>query len=118
MTTPSVTTEPAATGFLDALRPLLPDLSVGALLGFATALALKAVGRVVLIVVGLLFIALQLLSYFDIVSVNWLQLQTLAEPALRRGGEQGGEWLQRVLLANLPFAGAFTAGFVLGLRMR
>ncbi|MDV6375878.1 FUN14 domain-containing protein [Deinococcus arenicola] len=110
--------DPTTPGFLDALRPLLPDLSVGALLGFATAFALKAVGRIVLIVVGLLFIALQLLSYFDLISINWLHLQAVAEPALRQGGDQGAAWLQRVLLANLPFAGAFTAGFLLGLRMR
>ncbi|CAM3748925.1 FUN14 domain-containing protein [Deinococcus frigens] len=114
-TAPAPSTDP---GFLDALRPLLPDLSVGALLGFATALALKAVGRIVLIVVGLLFIALQLLSYFDLISINWLHLQSVAEPALKQGSEQGAAWFQRVLLANLPFAGAFTAGFLLGLRMR
>lgn len=119
MTTPSSTTaDPQTPGFLDALRPLLPELSVGALLGFATALAVKAVGRIVLIVMGLLFIALQLLSYFDVITINWLHLQAVAEPALRQGSEQGAAWFQRVLLANLPFAGAFTTGFLLGLRLR
>lgn len=118
MTATSTPTPPTDPGFLDALRPLLPELSVGALLGFATALAVKAVGRFVLIIVGLLFIALQLLSYFDIVTINWLHLQSVAEPALKQGSEQGVAWFQRVLLANLPFAGAFTAGFLLGLRIR
>lgn len=123
MTAPSVpapflTADSRTPGLLDGLRPLLPELSVGALLGFATALAVKAVGRIVLIVVGLLFIALQLLSYFDVITVNWLHLQAVAEPALRQGSEQGAAWFQRVLLANLPFAGAFTAGFLLGLRLR
>ncbi|WP_309572555.1 FUN14 domain-containing protein [Deinococcus sp.] len=103
---------------LDALRPILPDLSVGALLGFATGVALRHVGRVVLIVVGVLFIALQLLAYFDLISINWLKLQALTEPWLRQGGEQGASWLRRVLTANLPFAGAYTAGLLVGLRAR
>ncbi|WP_425557424.1 FUN14 domain-containing protein [Deinococcus aluminii] len=102
----------------DALRPLLPDLSVGALLGFATGLALKKVGRVALIALGLLFIAVQLLASFDLLTVNWPRVQALADPWLRQGGELGGAWLARVLTANLPFAGAFTAGLLVGLRAR
>ncbi|GMA14582.1 hypothetical protein E5F05_10200 [Deinococcus metallilatus] len=102
----------------DALRPLLPDLSVGALLGFATGLALKKVGRVALIALGLLFIAVQLLASFDLLTVNWPRVQALTDPWLRQGGELGGAWLARVLTANLPFAGAFTAGLLVGLRAR
>ncbi len=116
--TPTPEAAPAATGLMDALGPVLPDLSVGALLGFATGLALKWIGRVVLIVVGVLFIAIQVMAYFDLVSVNWLKLQALTEPWLRQGGEQGAQWMGRVLTANLPFAGAFTAGLLIGLRAR
>lgn len=108
----------AGLGLVDALRPLLPDLSVGALLGFATGVALRHIGRVVLVVLGVLFLTLQLLAYFDLVSINWLRVQALTEPWLRQGGEQGASWLRRVLTANLPFAGAFTAGLLLGLRAR
>ncbi|SMB91036.1 Uncharacterized membrane protein, Fun14 family [Deinococcus hopiensis KR-140] len=116
---PHVSAPPdSSVSLLDALRPLLPDFSVGALLGFATGLALKKVGRAVLLALGLLFIALQLLAYFDLVTVNWPRLQALSEPWLRQGGELGSRWLMRVLTANLPFAGAFTAGLLLGLRAR
>ncbi|THF84952.1 hypothetical protein E7T09_18050 [Deinococcus sp. KSM4-11] len=123
MTTLPTSTPPApdaaqSGSLLDALRPMLPDLSVGALLGFATGVALRHVGRVVLIVVGVLFIVLQLLAYFDLVTINWLKIQALSEPWLRQGGEQGASWLRRVLTANLPFAGAFTAGLLVGLRAR
>lgn len=119
-TTPLPTPETTAhaNGILDALRPMLPDLSVGALLGFAVGLALKAIGRVVLIVVGVLFIALQLLAYFKLISIDWLRIQALAEPWLKQGGEQGAAWLQRLLTVNLPFAGAFTVGLLIGLRAR
>lgn len=114
----STSPEGAPGSLLDALRPALPDLSVGALLGFATGVALRHIGRVVLIVLGVLVIILQLLAYFELISVNWLRLQALTEPWLHQGGEQGASWLRRVLTANLPFAGAFTAGLLLGLRMR
>ncbi|WP_019585412.1 FUN14 domain-containing protein [Deinococcus apachensis] len=102
----------------DALRPLLPDLSVGAVLGFATGFALKKIGRVALLGLGLLFITVQVLAYFDLVTVNWPRVQALADPLLRQGGEVGGVWVGRVLTANLPFAGAFTAGLLVGLRAR
>ena len=124
MTTPPTSTpvspETAALSgsFLDVLRPILPDLSVGALLGFATGVALRHIGRVVLIVVGVLFITLQLLAYFELISINWLRLQALTEPWLRQGSEQGASWFRRVLTANLPFAGAYTAGLLVGLRAR
>lgn len=108
----------SASPILDVLQPLLPDLGVGALLGFATGVALRHIGRVVLIVLGVLFLTLQLLAYFELVSVNWLKVQALTEPWLRQGGEQGAQWFSRVLSANLPFAGAFSAGLLVGLRAR
>ncbi|MPY66142.1 hypothetical protein F8S09_05445 [Deinococcus sp. SDU3-2] len=102
----------------EALRSVLPDLSVGALLGFATGLALRKVSRLALTLLGLLFVTVQLLAFWDILSVNWLRVQALADPLLRQGGEAGAAWLGRVLTANLPFAGAYAAGLVLGLRAR
>ncbi|MFW8626909.1 FUN14 domain-containing protein [Deinococcus sp. ME38] len=109
---------PDSSALSEALRGMLPDLSVGALLGFATGVALRHIGRVALIALGALFITLQLLSYFGLITVNWWQVQALTEPWLRQGSEQGGAWLARVLTANLPFAGAFTAGMLMGLRAR
>ncbi|UQN06932.1 FUN14 domain-containing protein [Deinococcus sp. QL22] len=100
------------------LASLLPDLSVGAVLGFATGYALKKLGRVVLLLVGLLFITLQVLSWFDLITVHWTRVQALSEPWLRQGSEQGAAWLSRLLTANLPFAGAFTAALLVGLRAR
>lgn len=102
----------------EALRPLLPDLSVGAVLGFAAGYALKKLGRLALLALGLLFLTLQLLASYDLVTVNWPRVQALADPLLRQGGELGTDWLARVLTARLPFAGAFTAGLLVGLRVR
>lgn len=101
-----------------ALQAMLPDLSLGAVLGFATGVAVKFVGRIVLIVVGLLFIVLQLLSLSGIVTIDWLKLQALTAPWFHEGGQQGLSWFMSVLTSRLPFVGAFTAGLLLGLRKR
>ena len=113
------TPEPAVTADLaQSIQNMLPDLSVGALLGFATGVAVKFVGRIALIVVGLLFIAVQLLAWTGIITVDWLKLQSLTEPILQRGKEDGVPWVLKMLTANIPFAGAFLAGLALGLRWR
>lgn len=116
----SASTPPPAptTDLAQSLQHMLPDLSVGALLGFATGVAVKFVGRIALIVVGLIFIAVQLLAWTGIITVDWLKLQSLTEPWLQRGKESGVPWVVRMLTANLPFAGAFGVGLLLGLRWR
>lgn len=103
---------------LEWLRPYLPELSVGAVLGFAAGYAIKKIGKAALLVVGVLFIVIQLLVYFGMLSVNWTHLQQVAEPWLRTGGEQLGSGVLRVLQTNLPFGGAFVAGLLIGLRVR
>ncbi|WP_291426228.1 FUN14 domain-containing protein [Deinococcus sp.] len=107
---------PTQHDLVGSLQAMLPDLSLGAILGFATGVAVKFVGRIVLVGVGLLFIAIQLLSIEHIVSVDWLKLQSLTEPWFRQGGEAGISWFTRVLTSRLPFVGAFIAGLLLGLR--
>ena len=103
---------------LDQIAPYLGQISFGGLAGFAVGYALKKVGRVALVVFGLLFITLQALAYFGLVEVNWLRIQQIAEPALQRSGlESAWKALLGVLTQNLPFAGAFVPGFILGLRM-
>ncbi|WP_034387165.1 FUN14 domain-containing protein [Deinococcus sp. YIM 77859] len=108
----------SAAPITEALRLLLPDLSVGMLLGFATGLALKRIVRLALLALGLLLITVQLLAFFDLLTVNWPRVQALAAPLLPGGGPPSGAWLGRVLTANLPFAGAFTAGVLVGVRAR
>ncbi len=103
---------------LDQIAPYLGQVSFGGLAGFAVGYALKKVGRVALVVFGLLFIAVQLLAYFGLIEVNWLRIQQIAQPALQKTGlESAWNALLGVLTQNLPFAGAFVPGLILGLRM-
>ena len=113
-----VTTGPAAPLALAApLQGALPDLSLGAVLGLACGLALRAAGRALLISLGLLFIAVQLLAWAGVVMVDWPRLETLSGPWFRAAPELWRGLLE-VLTDRLPFAGAFGVGLLLGLRLR
>ena len=116
-TPPTAATEGAVDGAFNALAPYLGQISFGALAGFATGYALKKIGRVALVIFGLLFIVVQLLAYYGVVQVDWLRIQSFADPLLKRESLQGFfNSLVSILTNNVPFAAAFIPGFVLGLR--
>lgn len=116
-TTPPASTGGAVDGAFNALAPYLGQISFGALAGFATGFALKKIGRVALVIFGLLFITVQLLAYYGVVQVDWLRIQSFADPLLKRESLQGFfNSLVSIFTNNVPFAGAFIPGFVLGLR--
>ena len=102
---------------LETLAPIAGQLTFGALAGFAAGYALKKVGKVAAIVLGVFFIALQLLAYYGLVEINWLRIQESVDPLLRPESLQAW-WaeLVRVLTLNLPFAAAFVPGLLIGLR--
>ncbi len=102
---------------LQAVAPYLQQISFGALAGFASGYALKKVGKVVAIIVGLLFVALQLLAYYGIIEINWGIVQGHVDPLLEPE-VLGGMWqrLVELLTFNITFAAAFVPGLLLGLR--
>uniref|UniRef100_UPI00286E4D19 FUN14 domain-containing protein n=1 Tax=Deinococcus sp. TaxID=47478 RepID=UPI00286E4D19 len=52
---------PAAQSLQDVLLAALPGLSLGAILGFCAGYAIKKIGRMTALIVGLLFLALQIM---------------------------------------------------------
>ena len=114
---PPAATEGVVDGAFNALAPYLGQVSFGALAGFATGYALKKVGRVALVIFGLIFIVVQVLAYYGVVQVDWLRIQSYADPLLKRESLQGFfNSLVAILTNNVPFAAAFVPGFLLGLR--
>ncbi|WP_293172524.1 FUN14 domain-containing protein [Oceanithermus sp.] len=102
---------------MEALQPYVGQITFGGLAGFVAGYALKKVGKVTALVLGLFFIGLQLMAYYGLVEINWTRIQASVEPLL--GEEQLRTLWQRlldVLTYNAPFAGGFTAGLVLGLK--
>lgn len=102
---------------LESLAPYLGQISFGALAGFAAGYALKKVGKLLALAIGLLFIAIQVLAYFGFLSVNWNQVQATVDPLLEADSlNQGWHTLVSVLTINVPFALAFVPSLIIGLK--
>lgn len=102
---------------IETLAPVLGQLTFGALAGFAVGYALKKIGKVAAVALGLFFIAIQLLAYYGLVEINWLQIQASVDPLLRPESLQAlWDDVLELLTLNLPFAGAFIPGLLVGLR--
>lgn len=101
----------------ESLAPVIGQLTFGALAGFAAGYALKKIGKLAAILLGVFFILIQLLAYYGLVEVNWLQIQRSVDPLLRPDSLEG-LWRNLVafLTLNLPFAAAFVPGLLVGLR--
>jgi uncharacterized membrane protein (Fun14 family) len=119
-TTSPPITPPASAGHSlpDLLLPYLPDLSVGAILGFCAGYAIKKIGKMTALIAGLLFIALQIMAWQGLLTINWPKIQGLATPWLHQGGEQISNWGLRILQTNLPFGGGFVVALLVGLRSK
>jgi uncharacterized membrane protein (Fun14 family) len=100
-----------------AVFPYAEQLGFGVVAGFAVGYALKKVGKLLAIALGLVFIVVQVLAYVGFVTVHWSQVQVQVEPVFG-SGSLSSLWsrLLEVLTFNLAFAGAFVPGLVVGLR--
>lgn len=102
---------------LPDLSPYLGQVTFGGLAGYAVGYALKKVGRFLAIILGLLFVAVQLLAQAGYIQVDWTRIQRDVEPFLQQPGLQGlWERLLNTLTHNLPFGASFVGGLILGLR--
>lgn len=102
---------------LTTIAPLVEQLTFGAVAGFAAGYALKKVGKVLAIALGLLFVALQVLAYYGFLTIDWVEVQGRVDPLLEPSALDGA-WraVLRVLTFNVAFAAAFVPGFLLGLK--
>jgi uncharacterized membrane protein (Fun14 family) len=96
----------------------LAGLGFGGLLGAAVGYTVKKITKLVLLAIGLCFIAVQVLVYYGFLHVDWPLIESAAAHAWR--DPAGATLAQRaygVLTANLPFGGGFIAGLAIGLRL-
>ncbi len=100
-----------------SIAPFAEQLGFGLVAGFAVGYALKKVGKVVAVLVGLLFVAVQVLASQGFLTVHWGEVQARVDPWFETDTLDGA-WrsLVGVLTHNLTFAGAFVPGLVVGLR--
>ena len=102
---------------LTTLAPYLQQISFGLLAGFAAGYALKKVGKLLAVALGLLFIALQVLAYYGFVTVNWAQVQERVDPLLETNSLNTlWQGLINILTYNVTFAVSFIPGLIFGLK--
>ena len=96
----------------------LPSLGFGGAAGLVVGYAAKKVTKVVAVVLGLLFILLQLLVYNEWITVNWGSVEHTAQQVWTDPhGVTLADRLWGILTANLPFGGGFVTGFALGFKL-
>ena len=96
---------------------LVGILSFGGMLGFLSGFATKKMVKIITIVLGIIFVILQMLAFSRIISVNWGYIQGLTSSYFNQNYlEKGMNYFMQVLMINIPFAGSFAAGFWMGVR--
>lgn len=102
---------------LSSVAPYLQQLTFGAVAGLVVGYTLKKVGKLVALVVGLLFVAIQVLAFYGFVTVNWGEVQGRFDPLLEpRSLDQAWKSLIALLTYNVTFAAAFVPALVVGLK--
>jgi uncharacterized membrane protein (Fun14 family) len=89
----------------------LGELGVGGVVGFGVALLLRLFFVVFLLVVGFVFVAVQVMVWLGWVSVNWDAVGVVLG-GVDWGGVWGGFW--GVLGGGVVFGAGFSGGFLLG----
>jgi uncharacterized membrane protein (Fun14 family) len=100
-----------------SLWPLASQLGVGLVAGYSVGFALKKIGKILAVALGLVFVIVQLLAVAGFLTVHWDAVERSVEPLLAPEGlEASWRSLLSLLTFNLAFAGSFVPGLVLGLR--
>lgn len=99
----------------EILSPMAYQLGVGGVGGFIVGYAFKKISKLIIILAGLFFLLLLYLGYSGIISINYDKLLEAIGNGLGLSG-QAVQWLIGII-SILPFAGSFTVGFFLGLKM-
>lgn len=100
------------------LGQIAPSLGFGGVAGLAVGYAAKKLTKLLALLLGCVFILLQLAAYEGFVTVNWGAVQGRAEHLWSTPqGLTLADRLWDILTANLPFGSGFVAGFALGLKL-
>jgi uncharacterized membrane protein (Fun14 family) len=104
---------------LGSVASTATSVGFGGITGFLIGFAIKKAMKIILVVVGLIFVAFVSLEYQKIITVNWNKIQTTATAVLGNVTSDrvpGSTDHISTILGNfgIPLTGSLTAGFVLG----
>ncbi len=100
---------------VEILTPLLTQLGVGGVAGLCVGFALKKIGKLVAVLIGVAFLGLELLAWKGIISINYDALTVWANEMFAQVGVLEG--VLSAIVGNLPFAASFLVGFAIGVKL-
>jgi uncharacterized membrane protein (Fun14 family) len=93
-------------------------LGFGGVAGAVVGYTAKKLTKLVAIMLGVLFILVQVLVYVGFIEVHWDAVQQTAQKAWQDpNGVTLADRAWSVVRGNLPFGGSFVAGFALGFKL-
>lgn len=103
---------------IETLMGPLSGLGFGGMTGAAVGYTAKKFTKLAAIILGLVFIVVQLLVYQGWIDIDWGAVQSATEQTMN--SEHGRSLLERawaILTKNIPWGGGFVAGFALGFKL-
>ena len=109
---------------IGSLASTATSVGFGGITGFLIGYAIKKVVKVILVIVGLVFVAFVFLEYQKLITVNWNKIQASTIAAfgnatsgqlLARSGIPGTDHIASSMSSfGIPLTGSLTAGLILG----
>lgn len=105
--------------------PIVANLGFSGMLGYAAAYALKTVGKMLAVFVGMIFLLLQGMQYMGYISMNWAKIHTDVIKTLDQNNDGkldaqdlkiASNNLLPILAQGVPSVTGFAAGFYLGIK--
>jgi len=97
-----------------AIGPILAQIGFGGIVGFGLGFFFKKLGKVMVVILALVFICIQVLIYYGYIpGVDWTRLGKDITGAVDKNFLNS---IWKLIIHNIPFAGSFTIGFLWGLK--
>ncbi len=106
--------KPENESFISKSLPFVTEASFFGLIGFALGYFSKKVVKLMLIFIAIMFMALQGLSYLDVLTMDWQKLIDVVNDLILNLKENDS--ISAVLQDRIPTAGALVTGYFLGFR--
>ena len=97
----------------DPIASAATQLGFGAIMGFAVGYAAKKIVKLLLIFLGLFFVALLYLSFQGFITINFQKFQQAFEAFAGRVTDSP---IPAFITAGIPFYGSFALGLALGFK--
>lgn len=96
----------------------LAQLGFGGMAGLVVGYTAKKIAKMTAILLGVLFLLVQVLAYNGLITVNWGAVEKTASGVWTDpNGVTFADRAWAMISANLPFGGAFATGFLLGFKL-